>query len=225
MAKKKNIWSIDDDDEDDEGFPFDLGGEDFMEGFNKIFKELMKQFQNNKDFRNFSKNLFKQLGLGSPEDMMKLDPKKLNEIKKKGPFVYGFSVKFDPKTGKPIFDNFGNIKAPTVPVEETEDEEVPAPTSASVREPLADVLEEENEIVVVVELPGVKKEDITLDANEDSIEIRAEGGRDRRYQKNVWLPSKINPDKAKARYTNGILEVRLEKIEEKRKKGSSIPIE
>ena len=112
-----------------------------------------------------------------------------------------------------LVDLFGNIKAPRQPVE-MEEEDVPV--AANIREPLADVIEENDEIVVVVELPGVKKEDITLDANEDSIEIRADGGKDRKYQKNVWLPSKINPDKAKARYTNGILEVRLEKVEEKR---------
>lgn len=223
MGKKRKIWSIDDDDdEDDEIFPFGMGNEDFMQGFNKIFKELMKQIQNNKEFRNFSKNIFKQLGLGSPEDLG-LDPKKLEEMRKKGakgPFVYGFSVKFGPD-GKPIFDNFGNIKSPELRVEKEKE----STTSASVREPLTDVIEEDDEVIVVVELPGVTKEDIMLDANEDTIEIKADGGEDRKYQKNLILPAKINPDQAKARYTNGILEVRLEKVEEKRKKGSSIPIE
>ena len=222
VGKKRKIWSIDDDDdEDDEIFPFGMGNEDFMEGFNKIFKELMKQIQNNKDFRNFSKNIFKQLGLGTPGDLG-LDPEKLEEMRKKGakgPFVYGFSVKFGPD-GKPIFDNFGNIKAPELPVEEEKE----VPSSSSVREPLTDIIEEDDEVVVVVELPGVTKDDISLDANEDSIEIKADGGEDRKYQKNLILPAKINPDQAKARYTNGILEVRLEKVEEKGKRDQAFPL-
>ena len=204
MVKKKKFWALSDD--DDEGFPFNMGDGEFLDGFNKIFKELMKQFQNNKDFQNFSKNIFKQLGMRSPGDLG-LDPKKMDEIKKKGPFVYGFSVKFD-EQGKPIFDKFGNIKPPKQPMMDMEK----TPASISVREPIADVIEEDDEFVVVVELPGVKKEEIVLDANEDSIEIRAESGQNRKYQKNILLPGKVNPDKIKARLINGILEVRMKKI-------------
>ena len=36
------------------------------------------------------------------------------------------------------------------------------------------------------------------------------------YYKNIKLNSTLNSDVAKARYTNGILEVRLKKIDEKR---------
>jgi HSP20 family protein len=231
MGKKKKIWSPfrnDDDDnpfggsgdDDDEGsgFPFFGGFSGDSDDFNDIIKKFMKQF-NSKDFQNFAQNLFKNLGLPSPDNM---NPDDLKKLKIGQPFVYGFSVKFD-ENGKPVIGKFGNIKPPderVEPLDEAE-EEIPA---GLVREPLADVMEEDAEIVVVIELPGVQKEDIKLNAGDDSIDITTTG--ERKFQKHVDLPARINPDVAKARYTNGILEIRLEKIGKKKKeKGANIPID
>jgi HSP20 family protein len=72
-------------------------------------------------------------------------------------------------------------------------------------------------------MPGVSKEDIELNATNRSITISTEkivSGRS--YFKEIDLPAAIDSDYAKARYTNGILEVRLKKIKEK---GKSIDIE
>lgn len=247
MGKKprKIYRPFDDDDDDAPGFPFfgmnedddDAGEgtspEDILPGFNDIFKNLMKQFKS-KDFMNFSKNLFKQMGLPDPagEQGDPNAPKK-GRIDVKGPFVYGFSVKFD-ENGKPIIDKFGNIKAPAfVPAAEPDEEgdASPGASTAMVREPIADIIEEDGEILVVVELPGVQKEDIKLDATEFSLEISAlappvaDTTTPRKYQKRLTLPAKINPDVAKARYTNGILEVRLQKVGQKPPKTANIPIE
>ena len=65
--------------------------------------------------------------------------------------------------------------------------------------------------------------DIQLNATNRSITISTEkivSGRS--YFKEIDLPAAINQDYAKARYTNGILEVRLKKIKEK---GKPIDIE
>jgi len=100
------------------------------------------------------------------------------------------------------------------------------------RMPLSDIRETDEEVIVTVELPGVSKDDIQLKATEDSIEIRVETkklveekGEDffrkersyRGFYRRITLPCKVIPEKAKAKYENGILEVRLPKVEAKKK--------
>ncbi len=233
MGKKKRRepWRLPDDDDDgddgDDGddslgnpfgniFPFSDDGEK-PEWFDDIFKNIMKQFKS-KDFMNFSKNLFKNMGLPSP-DGQPVDDQNKPKVDIKGPFVYGFSMRLG-KDGKPVFEKFGNIKAP----EPGSDVDEPGEPASPVREPLADIIDQGEEIIVVVELPGVNKEDIQLNATEHSIEIIA-SSEDRKYKKRMEMPGRINPDVAKARYTNGILEVRLQRAGDKPERGSTIPID
>lgn len=228
MAKKKKIWKpLDDDDEDkddedvgDEGNmpPFGGNPEDFFSNFQDIFKNLMKQFKS-KDFM----DIFKQMGLPNPEGMNPDDEEKSKPGINR-PMVFGFSLKFD-KNGKPIFNRFGETK-PIFTADETEEGAVEKePMPSVVREPVADVITEKDEVVVVIELPGVEKDDIKLKATDYSLEISAFAKGVHKYQKRIDLDVKINPDHAKARYTNGILEVRLKKIGEKERKASEIPVE
>ncbi|MHA1790996.1 MAG: archaeal heat shock protein Hsp20 [Promethearchaeota archaeon] len=217
--KKRRIYHpFDDDDDGDDFFGdffswFNEDPGDFFNQFNKMFKNMM----NNEDFLNFSRNIFKTFGLPEPGQEKKKETKRKIDIK--GPFVYGFSVRFD-ENGKPIVDRFGNIK----PLPSSEAKEENVEEVATVREPISDVIDDDNEFLVVVELPGVQKNDIELNATDFSIDIHASSDGYRKYHKHIELPAKINPDKAKARYNNGILEIRLEKISEKRK-GSPIKIE
>ena len=232
MAKKKKIWKPADDDEEEDNedddandgegaSPFGGNPEDFFSNFQDIFKNLMKQFKS-KDFM----DIFKQLGLPNPENVNPDDEEK-GKPSIKGPLVFGFSLKFD-KNGKPIIDRFGNTK-PIFSVDEPEEgaegEVVKEPMPSVVREPVADVITEKDEVVVVIELPGVEKNDIKLKATDYSLEISAFAKGVHKYQKRIDLDVKINPDHAKARYTNGILEVRLHKIGEKEGKTSDIPVE
>ncbi|MHA1996921.1 MAG: archaeal heat shock protein Hsp20 [Promethearchaeota archaeon] len=221
MGKKKKKIHTPFDDEGDEFDDDDMGNfNPFGDNMGDFLNEFMKKIQNmmkSKDFFNFSKNVFKQFGF-APED---INSAKMKGQPTKSPFVYGFSVKFG-KDGKPIIDKFGNIKPPKI---EEEPEIESNQFMGNVREPIADIIEQEQEILVVVELPGVHKEDIELMATDYTLEVRAaDSDGYRRYQKRLELPSKINPDIAKARYTNGILEIRLTKVEEK-SRGSPIKIE
>lgn len=127
-----------------------------------------------------------------------------------GPFFYGFSISIGPD-GKPVFREFGNIRPTTR-----------GPVVREEIEPLVDVYDEKDHVLVVAEIPGVNKEDIKLRATEDTLTISVEAGK-RKYYKEVELPSKVNPDSAKATYKNGILEVRLEKKE--KSKGKEIKVE
>jgi len=89
--------------------------------------------------------------------------------------------------------------------------------------PLADVIETPEEMVVFLDLPGTKKEDINLGATEDSVsvEARVERPEGQYIQKErsrdvvkriVKLPEEVKPEQVRAKYENGVLEVHLPKL-------------
>lgn len=104
-------------------------------------------------------------------------------------------------------------------------------------EPLTEVYEEEDEIIVRMDMPFVEdKSNIKINVSEQSVHIEARikriihyekwGTFQRevkffKYTKRMSLPSKVDPEAAKARFKNGILEIRLPKKE----KPFTIPIE
>lgn len=127
------------------------------------------------------------------------------------PFVKGFSIRIGPD-GKPEIREFGTTK-PEAIVEGIEE-----------RKPLVDTMETDDEVHVIVEMPGVSKEDIDLNASETTLEIKAEG-ENRKYSEFVNLPCEVIPESAKARYNNGVLEVVLKKKHPKKEKKKKIKVE
>lgn len=122
----------------------------------------------------------------------------LGHLKKGMKGVFGFSVK-TMTGGKTTVEPFGNIKkTPKGPTVEEE------------REPITDVFDEKEELVVMAEMPGISEEAITLDLKADILEIKAVNG-DRKYRKEVLLPAKVKPETLTKSYKNGILEVRIKK--------------
>ncbi len=100
------------------------------------------------------------------------------------------------------------------------------PEAVRFREPLADIKETETEITAVVELPGVKKEDIKLHIEGDILAIEAASETRREEEKEGFyrqergyssfrrafsLPSEVVPERSKASFSNGILKVVLPK--------------
>jgi len=138
------------------------------------------------------------------------------KIKRYGPFIYGFSYTKEP--GKePEIKEFGNIKASYKGIE-------PFPNGE--REPLVDVIDQEDAYEVVAELPGVEKKDIKLHATDDVLEIKTEN--ERRFFKEVPFKTPVKPETAMARYKNGVLSVRIQKNKkeyEKEKEKTAIPLE
>jgi HSP20 family protein len=93
------------------------------------------------------------------------------------------------------------------------------------REPLVDIIKTDGEIHIVVELPGVEKEDIKLRATEETLTINVDTPQ-RRYFKEVELPARVRVNEAKSQYKNGVLEVTFPKTkDEKHPKGEPINIE
>ena len=114
--------------------------------------------------------------------------------------VYGFSVKMG-VGGTPTVERFGNIHS-------TEQ----GPKVSDVREPLVDVFDEGDHILVVAELPGVVEGDILVESKDDILTLSATG-RERKYAKEVLLPAMIDPVSLQQSYQNGILEIRLGKAQ------------
>ncbi|MBI4493349.1 MAG: Hsp20 family protein [Chloroflexi bacterium] len=112
--------------------------------------------------------------------------------------VYGFSVKMG-LGGAPTVERFGNIRS-------TER----GPEVSEVREPLADVFDEGDHVLVVAELPGVVADAIKVEVKDDILSLSAEG-RNRKYAKEILLPALVDPSSLRHSYQNGMLEVRLDK--------------
>jgi HSP20 family protein len=111
--------------------------------------------------------------------------------------VYGFSIRT--LAGKPVIESFGNIR-----------ETAKGPIVEEVREPMVDVFDEEDRILVIAELPGVSESEVKVEVAGDILNLTA-SDRDRKYAKEILLPGKVKPDSVKTSYKNGILEITLEK--------------
>jgi HSP20 family protein len=137
-------------------------------------------------------------------------------IRTAGPFIYGYSMTVGPD-GKPKVREFGNFKPQTrigKPQMDVKDK----------REPLADVINEKDHIRVIVELPGVEKGDIKLSGTEEKLTISVDTA-DRKYYKELELPEKVDSKKANSTYKNGVLDVTVPKIKNKKTKSQNIKID
>jgi len=112
--------------------------------------------------------------------------------------VYGFSVHTG-IGGIPRVERFGNIRT-------TEE----GPEVAEVREPLVDVFDEAQEIVVAAELPGVGEEEIHVDIQDDVLSLETTG--EHKYAKEILLSAPVDAANMQKSYKNGILELRLKKV-------------
>jgi HSP20 family protein len=159
-----------------------------------------------------------RLGFGEIDDLIKNMFRAANSAEAQSPHsgavYYGYSVTVGPD-GKPHVREFGNVK----------------PTNRGTlqvgsREPFVDIVvdEKSNELKVVAEMPGVQREDIHLEALENSLTIRAEHG-DRKYDTTVPLNHPVDTSTASATYNNGVLEVRMKLKGILKPKGVNIKID
>jgi HSP20 family protein len=76
-----------------------------------------------------------------------------------------------------------------------------------VREPLVDVFDEGETMIVIAELPGVEESEVRVEVHGDVLSLETTG--ERRYAREVLLPAPALPDSLRQTYRNGILELRL----------------
>jgi len=132
------------------------------------------------------------------------------EQKVYGPYYYGFSITIGPD-GVPRVKEWGNLR--------------PGPIKPVIREaiePFTDVFDEGDHYRVIMDMPGVNKEDIHVEATEDKLVVSTKG--ERKYYKEVRFEEKVNPETAKAQYRNGVLTITIEK-KDKKKKSKKVKIE
>ncbi|MDP2168691.1 MAG: Hsp20/alpha crystallin family protein [Thermodesulfovibrionales bacterium] len=122
----------------------------------------------------------------------------LSRIKEGMKGVYGFSIR-TAVGGKPVVETFGNIR-----------ETPEGPVLGEEREPLTDVFDEKDEVVVISEIPGVNEEGISVDLKGDVLEISAVN-KHRKYRKEIHLPASVKIETLTHSYKNGILKVRVKK--------------
>lgn len=106
-------------------------------------------------------------------------------------------------------------------------------------EPRIDVTEEPAQWNVEVDLPGVNKENITVDVRDSQLVIHAEMKQDRKedkphyhrrerrygsYERRLTLPEGIKDDEITSKFRDGVLTVHIPKSEQAQKAGRHIPI-
>jgi len=106
--------------------------------------------------------------------------------------------------------------------------------------PPVDILEENSEVVIRMEVPGVKKEDIDVTLTGNTITISGERKTDKEVKRKDYylaehsygsfcryfgLPSEVQADRVKSTMKDGILEVRLPKTEEAKKKEIHVKVQ
>jgi HSP20 family protein len=112
--------------------------------------------------------------------------------------VYGFNVKVGLGKDEVKVEPFGNIKR---------DAQTGQTVVQEVREPMVDLFEEKDHLLIVVEMPGIGSEDVQLDAKDDVLTISAQRG-DKKYRKEVLLPRVLPRDKMEVSCNNGMLEIK-----------------
>jgi HSP20 family protein len=71
--------------------------------------------------------------------------------------------------------------------------------------------EREDCIVLTADLPGVEKKDIELSVHTESVSFKA-STEDRDYDFGQSFDFELNPDKVKATFNNGVLDVTIHKV-------------
>jgi len=124
----------------------------------------------------------------------------LGEDKKGVKAVYGFSVRVG-AAGKPQIENFGNVRS----------DRDGSPVVEEAREPMVDVFDESDHLLVVAELPGVAEKEVHFEVKGDVLHLSAAHG-DRKYAKELLLPAAVDGAKATSSYRHGVFELRLPKV-------------
>jgi len=85
------------------------------------------------------------------------------------------------------------------------------PSLTKERQPLLDIFEEQNHLIILAELPGVNEKDLNIKANQDTL-IISTNNKTPKYLKKVQLPTAIKKGTIKSTYKNNILQVKLKKL-------------
>ncbi|OGW62014.1 MAG: hypothetical protein A2638_05265 [Nitrospirae bacterium RIFCSPHIGHO2_01_FULL_66_17] len=113
-------------------------------------------------------------------------------------------------------------------------------TDLEATSPAIEISEDKNEVLVKAELPGMKKEDLEINVEERLLTIRGEKKKEEErkgegyfysersygaFERCIEIPRDVQSDKAHATFKDGVLEVRLPKTEEAKRKEVKIKVD
>jgi HSP20 family protein len=116
----------------------------------------------------------------------------------------------------------------------------PAEAGMMMRMPAVDVYEEQDDVIIKAEIPGLSKEDISVQVTDSMLTIKGEKKREEEVKEDdyyrcersfgsftraVDLPCEVKADQVRASFKNGVLEVRMPKTEEAKKKAITVKID
>lgn len=105
--------------------------------------------------------------------------------------------------------------------------------------PLVDIHETKDSFQLIAELPGVKQEDIQVSIEGDTLTLKGERKSEvevkedqyhriersyGRFERSIVLPSVVDPNRVKATYRDGVLEIQLPKKEEAKPKEIKVEV-
>jgi HSP20 family protein len=105
--------------------------------------------------------------------------------------------------------------------------------------PLGDMYETKDDLFVTFELPGVREKDVNVSITGDMLTVKGERRSERdvkeegyyrlervygKFERSMPLPIPVQADKVKATYRDGVLEIRLPKVEEVKPKEIKIDL-
>jgi HSP20 family protein len=112
--------------------------------------------------------------------------------------IYGFTVKVGLGDEAARVEPFGNIRT---------DKKTGHPVVEEIREPIVDLFEEKDHLLIVAEMPGISAADVQLEVKDDVLTIAAAKG-DKKYRKEVLLPGSYAKGKMRLSSNNGVLEIK-----------------
>ena len=186
-------------------------GNDMPRQIDEMRREMERMFEEQ----------FKEIQTKAPKELVReYETPEGVKVREIGPLVYGYSTTIGPD-GKPKVREFGNVRSlGGIGIGGS----TSTPQISAEREPLADVITTDKEVKVVLEMLGVSKENIKINANDRSVEVKSEDPQ-RKYHRVIDTPPEADIETVKSAYKNGILEIVFNKKEQAKPKGKEVTVE
>ena len=110
-------------------------------------------------------------------------------------------------------------------------------SSLELRMPKVDVIDRDDEVFIKAELPGVDKKDVEVSMTDNMITIKGSSKKEEKEEKGEYfrceitqgsfsrslsLPAEVNIDKSQAKFKDGVLEMKLPKVERAKRRNIKV---
>lgn len=183
------------------------------DNLNRIFNSIIDDDTNGKRFDFYFEPIQKD-DLTKEEKQVRKD---LYRVYPHGKRAWAFNISYDPKS-KNRFNVEDENEVDPITLKEFLQaldyvERNHVYYKAADNKPFIDFFEDENELIVIVEIPGMQEDDIELRASPWDVDIYGLGTRNKsHYYRTIQLQSEIDPIRSRAIYNENILEIFLKKV-------------